>query len=55
MIEGGNLGQFKPEQIRPSGVQASNGVIDILVDDEASAVAAACHHLSTLSRTASLI
>ena len=46
MIEGGGLGQFKPEQIGPSGVQHSNGVIDILVDDEAAAVAAARHYLS---------
>ena len=46
MIEGGGLGQFKPEQIGPSGVQHRNGVIDILVDDEAAAVAAARHYLS---------
>ena len=46
MIEGGGLGQFKSEQIGPSGVQHSNGVIDILVDDETAAVAAARHYLS---------
>ncbi len=41
MIEGGGLGVFKPEQIGPSDVQHSNGVIDILVADEAAAVVAA--------------
>ncbi len=46
MVEGGGLGVFKPEQIGPSGVQHGNGVIDILVDDEAQAVAAAKHYLS---------
>ena len=46
MIEGGGLGVFRPEQIGPSSVQHSNGVIDILVDDEAEAVAAARHYLS---------
>lgn len=46
MIEGGGLGSFAPEQIGPSGVQAGNGVIDILVKDEAHAVAAAKQYLS---------
>ncbi|MBE2263579.1 MAG: carbamoyl-phosphate synthase large subunit, partial [Burkholderiaceae bacterium] len=46
MIEGGGLGVFKPEQIGPSDVQHANGVIDVLVDDEAAAVAAARHYLS---------
>ena len=46
MVEGGGLGVFKPEQIGPSGVQHSNGVIDILVDNEAQAVVAARHYLS---------
>ncbi|MBC7471567.1 MAG: biotin carboxylase [Ramlibacter sp.] len=46
MIEGGGLGVFKPEQVGPSGVQHGNGVIDILVDDEAAAVVAARHYLS---------
>ncbi len=45
MIEGGGLGVFKPEQIGPSSVQHVNGVIDILVDDEAQAVAAARKYL----------
>jgi acetyl-CoA carboxylase carboxyltransferase component len=46
MIEGGGLGIFKPEQVGPSDVQHSNGVIDILVADEAAAVAAAKQVLS---------
>jgi len=46
MVEGGGLGVFKPEQIGPAGVQHGNGVIDVLVDDEAHAVAAARHYLS---------
>ncbi len=45
MVEGGGLGVFTPEQIGPSSVQHANGVIDILVDDEAQAVAAAKHYL----------
>ncbi|MBI2772459.1 MAG: biotin/lipoyl-binding protein [Burkholderiales bacterium] len=46
MVEGGGLGVYKPEQIGPSAVQHGNGVIDVLVDDEAQAVAAAKHYLS---------
>ncbi|HJV60705.1 MAG TPA: carboxyl transferase domain-containing protein [Albitalea sp.] len=46
MIEGGGLGVFKPEEIGPSAVQWANGVIDLLVEDEAQAVAAARHCLS---------
>ena len=45
MVEGGGLGIFAPEQIGPSAVQHVNGVIDLLVDDEAQAVAAARHYL----------
>jgi acetyl-CoA carboxylase carboxyltransferase component len=46
MVEGGGLGVFSPEQIGPSSVQHGNGVIDVLVADEAAAVAAARHYLS---------
>ena len=46
MVEGGGLGQFKPEDIGPSALQHANGVIDLLVDDEAQAVATARHYLS---------
>ena len=45
MVEGGGLGVFAPEQIGPSEVQHPNGVIDILVDDEAAAVTAARQYL----------
>ncbi|MDP9043411.1 MAG: biotin carboxylase [Pseudomonadota bacterium] len=41
MVEGGGLGVYTPEQIGPSPVQVASGVIDVLVDDEAAAVAAA--------------
>jgi len=46
MIEGGGLGSFRPEEIGPSAVQQRNGVIDVLVDDEAQAVAAARRYLA---------
>lgn len=46
MIAGGGLGQFTPEQIGPSQFQGANGVIDILVDDEAQATSVAKHYLS---------
>jgi acetyl-CoA carboxylase carboxyltransferase component len=45
MVEGGGLGKFAPEAIGPSSVQHANGVIDVLVDDEAAAVRAAKHYL----------
>lgn len=41
MIEGGGLGVVKPTEIGPSDVQVKNGVIDLLTEDEASAVSAA--------------
>jgi acetyl-CoA carboxylase carboxyltransferase component len=46
MIEGGGLGAFRPEQIGPSDVQSRNGVIDVLVKDEAGAVDVAKRYLS---------
>ena len=46
MVEGGGLGVFPPEQIGPSDVQSRNGVIDVLVDDEAEGVAAARRYLA---------
>lgn len=46
MVEGGGLGLFSPEQIGPSAVQHANGVIDLLVADEAEAVDAARRYLS---------
>ena len=41
MIEGGGLGIFRPEEVGPMSVQVANGVVDILVKDEAEAVKAA--------------
>jgi acetyl-CoA carboxylase carboxyltransferase component len=38
MIEGGGLGVFKPEEIGAAAVQHQNGVIDVLVGDEAEAI-----------------
>ena len=46
MVEGGGLGAFRPEQIGPSDVQHANGVIDVLVDDEAMAVRVARQYLA---------
>lgn len=37
MIEGGGLGKFKPTEIGPTEVQAKNGVVDLVADDEAHA------------------
>ncbi|MDT8990789.1 carboxyl transferase domain-containing protein [Curvibacter sp. APW13] len=45
MVEGGGLGVFRPEDIGPAAVQHGKGVIDVLVDDEAQAVAAARQYL----------
>lgn len=46
MIEGGGLGVFKPEEVGPATVQFANGVVDLLVKDEAAAVIAAKQYLS---------
>ena len=46
MIEGGGLGRFAPEEVGPVSVQAPNGVIDVLVEDEADAVRVARQYLS---------
>ncbi|GAA4282727.1 carboxyl transferase domain-containing protein [Brevibacterium daeguense] len=40
MVEGGGLGKFRAEEIGPAKVHAANGVIDLLVRDDAAAVAA---------------
>ena len=46
MIEGGGLGVFEPTEIGPIDVQRANGVVDIVVADEAEAVAVAKRYLS---------
>ncbi|MFN9772366.1 MAG: carboxyl transferase domain-containing protein, partial [Burkholderiales bacterium] len=46
MIEGGGLGVYRPEEVGPMDVQQANGVVDVLVDDDAQAVAVAKKYLS---------
>jgi len=46
MVEGGGLGVYRAEEIGPSDVQSKNGVIDVLVEDEANAVQVAKQYLS---------
>ena len=52
MIEGGGLGIYSPKEVGPmmsdghSIGQVPNGVVDILVKDEAEATAVAKHYLS---------
>lgn len=41
MISGGGLGEFKPTEVGPAAVHTKNGVIDVLVADEAEATAVA--------------
>lgn len=38
MIEGGGLGVYKPDEVGPIEVQANNGVVDLVADDEAHGV-----------------
>jgi acetyl-CoA carboxylase carboxyltransferase component len=49
MIEGGGLGRVDPDEVGPAGVQVANGVIDVLVKDEAEAVSEAAKLLSHLA------
>ncbi len=49
MIEGGGLGQYAPEDIGPLDEQVANGVVDLRVDDEGAAVAAARLYLAYLA------
>ena len=46
LVEGGNLGVFRPEEIGPLSVQMASGVVDVAVSDEAEAVAVAKQYLS---------
>jgi acetyl-CoA carboxylase carboxyltransferase component/biotin carboxyl carrier protein len=46
VIEGGGLGVYTPDEVGPVSIQQPNGVIDILVEDEAAATQAAKHYLS---------
>jgi acetyl-CoA carboxylase carboxyltransferase component len=45
MIEGGGLGVVAPEDVGPTSVLGPNGVLDLIVDDEAAAVRAAKQYL----------
>lgn len=51
MIEGGGLGVFEPADVGPASIQASNGVIDVLVEDDSEAVSVA-RNLIGMSRGA---
>jgi acetyl-CoA carboxylase carboxyltransferase component len=46
MIEGGGLGVVEPGTVGPMSVQAPNGVVDVVVTDEAEAVRVAKQYLS---------
>ena len=46
MIEGGGLGVYQPTAIGPIEVQRANGVVDVVVADEAEGVAVAKRYLS---------
>jgi len=46
MIEGGGLGQFSAEEVGPVSMQAPNGVIDIVVDDEVQALKVAQQYMA---------
>jgi acetyl-CoA carboxylase carboxyltransferase component len=45
MIEGGGLGAYAPGEVGPVSIQEPNGVIDIVVEDEAEATAVALGHV----------
>jgi acetyl-CoA carboxylase carboxyltransferase component len=46
MIEGGGLGVYEPAEVGPIDVQDANGVVDLRVADDRTAVAAAKRYLS---------
>ena len=46
MIEGGGLGVYRPEEVGPMDAQVPNGVVDVLVADDAEAVRVAKQYLS---------
>ena len=46
MIEGGGLGVYHPAEVGPVSFQSPNGVVDILVEDEAEATISAQRYLS---------
>jgi acetyl-CoA carboxylase carboxyltransferase component len=46
MIEGGGLGVYRPDEVGHMAVQVPNGVVDVLVADDAAAVRTAKQYLS---------
>ena len=50
MIEGGGLGVVAADDVGPMSVQVPNGVVDVLVEDEAEATAVARRYLGYLTR-----
>jgi len=48
MIAGGGLGDVHPDEVGPIEMQATNGVVDVVVADEAEAVARTKHLLGLL-------
>ena len=55
MIEGGGLGSVAPGDVGPMSVQVSNGVVDVLVDDDAAAVEAVRRYLAFFSAGSDVI
>lgn len=53
MIEGGGLGSYRPQDVGPIDVQVANGVVDLVADDEADAVALAKQVLGYFQGTVS--
>jgi acetyl-CoA carboxylase carboxyltransferase component len=53
MISGGGLGDFAPEEIGPVKDQEANGVLDVVVEDEAQAVATVRRLLGYIAPTPS--
>ncbi|MDP7627952.1 MAG: carboxyl transferase domain-containing protein [SAR202 cluster bacterium] len=51
MVESGGLGVYTPEELGPMSFQVPNGVVDILVKDEAEAVNTAKKYLSYFQGT----
>ena len=51
MIEGGGLGSWKPQDIGPVSAHRKNGVVDIVVADEAEATAMAKRVLACVQGT----
>ncbi|WP_445152364.1 acyl-CoA carboxylase subunit beta [Baekduia sp. Peel2402] len=50
MIAGGGLGEVAPDDVGPMSVQEPNGVVDVVVEDEAEAVAVAKTLLGCFTR-----